>query len=59
VAIAVDQLTLGSTVQDSAGTSVVLTTTAAVASNGFITCFVTWYDGVGGAMTLSRSPVAG
>jgi hypothetical protein len=53
VTIAVDQLTLGSTVQDSAGTSVVLTTTAAVASNGFITCFVTWYDGVGGAMTLS------
>jgi hypothetical protein len=54
LAIAVDQVTLGSTVQDSAGTTVVLTTTAAVASNGFITCFVTWYDGVGGAMTLSQ-----
>jgi hypothetical protein len=53
LAIAVDQVTLGSTVQDSAGTTVVLTTTAAVASNGFITGFVTWYDGVGGAQTLS------
>jgi hypothetical protein len=54
LAIVVDQVTLGTpTVQDSAGTTVAITTTVAAASNGFITGFVTWYDGVGGTQTLS------
>lgn len=56
MAIVIDQLNVGQLGADSSSDTIVLTTTATVAANGFVVLFLTWYDA---ADTITCSGVTG